>query len=348
MCPTPEDLRNRARWDGAQGSSRQDLLSELSRTSENRCPEQMLTTTGCISPSIMIPEHRLAVLLQQVKKAQITSCMYHHTEASPSLYMDHRCDRETFPTRVVKELGVRPDDGPTEIWITQFSHSGRYLATGGSDGIATIYDTTSWHVTTCAIHDDAITYISWSPDDTMLATASHNCQARLWKFNGDLMATIADFETPVTCVRWSPVGKTIFTGSLSMSKSLCEWSLDGELVYDWGAAARVSGLAISPDMQWLVATDVSNLVHVYSYANHQLEYKIDLHSKASSVNINQDSTQMLLGLDTGECRLIDIETREVLKTFEGFKAGEFVIQSNFGGANESFVICGSEGESSYS
>lgn len=58
MCQSTDDLKSKAEWDGAHGQSRQQLLSELSKL---------------ISPSVMIPEHRLAVLLQQVCSFSLTT-----------------------------------------------------------------------------------------------------------------------------------------------------------------------------------------------------------------------------------------------------------------------------------
>lgn len=70
MCQNPRDLFHAARWDGAAGTSRRTLLSKLSRF---------------ISPSVMLPEHRLAVLLQQVKYYQNSACLYHTNPRGSSL-----------------------------------------------------------------------------------------------------------------------------------------------------------------------------------------------------------------------------------------------------------------------
>jgi len=46
----------------------------------------------------------------------------------------------------------------------------------------------------------------------------------------------------------------------------------------------------------------------------------------------------------GEAQLIDIATRDTIQKYRGHSGGEYTIRSGFGGANESFVISGSEGE----
>ena len=125
----------------------------------------------------MLPEHRLAILLSQVKRSQISNCLYHNTIASPSLYQDHRCDRNNFPVRAYLDLERQGG----QIWQVVFSHDGSRLASAGSDGTVVIYDVSSFEVLhTLAEHESGVCSISWSPDDTWLVTGSTDKHARLW------------------------------------------------------------------------------------------------------------------------------------------------------------------------
>ena len=125
----------------------------------------------------MLPEHRLAVLLQQVKRGQIANCIYHNTAASPSLYQDHSCDRSDFPRIPYLELSKHSG----EVWEVVFSHDGKYLASCGEDGTAIIYNVDTFNVVhTLADHEDGVGSMSWSPDDSMIVTCSRDKKARLW------------------------------------------------------------------------------------------------------------------------------------------------------------------------
>lgn len=161
---------------------------------------------------------------------------------------------------------------------------------------------------------------------------------------GEVMRTLPRFEEPVSSCVWAPDGQTFVTGSLYKEKNLCQWDLDGNLVYDWGRSHRVQDLAVSPDGNRMVAMDNANHLHVYNFVTRELEYEMDLKVKLSSVSISQDSRYILVSKTDGEARMIDIETHEPTKNFVGQKGGEFVIRSTFGGANESFVVSGSEGK----
>ena len=125
----------------------------------------------------MLPEHRLAILLQQVKQNQIANCLYHNTATSPSLYQDHTCDRNNFPVRTVIELTKHNN----EVWDVQFSHDGTKLASCGGDGSVIIYEVGTWTVLqNLADHEEGVGSCAWSPDDSMIVTCSQDKRARLW------------------------------------------------------------------------------------------------------------------------------------------------------------------------
>src|ERR1700761_2205349 len=128
----------------------------------------------------MIPEHRLGVLLHDVKQGWIENCLYHNTAESPSLYVDHMCDRDDFLMRTIHRL----EDHEDEVWYISFSNDGRKLATAGKDRTVHIYDWThAWaRLFELADHDAGVCYVSWSPDDSKLITCTRepDNMARIW------------------------------------------------------------------------------------------------------------------------------------------------------------------------
>lgn len=136
----------------------------------------LTVSTESISSSVMIPDHRLATLLDQVKQSQISKCVYHNPTTPPSLFSDHVCDRSQFPLQAILTL---PQSD--EIWYLEFSHDGRRLATSGQDSTVTVYDTLDFEVRyTLTDHTKPIAYVSWSPDDSKLVSCSHDHTAKLW------------------------------------------------------------------------------------------------------------------------------------------------------------------------
>ncbi|KZF20200.1 WD40 domain-containing protein [Xylona heveae TC161] len=324
MCQSAEDLKEQASWDGAAGASRHILLSELSKS---------------ISPSVMIPEHRLAVLLNQVKQHQISNCLYHNTASSPSLYSDHSCDRSQFPLRTTAELQQHTD----EVWFLEFSHDGTKLATASKDRTVVVYDTRSWEpIHVLCEHTDPVAYVAWSPDDSKLITCSHDRKARLWDMStGTCSLTINHHNEPVTTASWAPDGQVFVTGSLDSQLSLCVWDLSGNRLHAW-SGYRVQDSAISLDGTKLVTISTEKKIYVYDLEKREELYNLALKAELTCVNISRDSRYLLVNMSDHEIQLIDIETAETVRRYLGQQQGRFVIRSGFGGASENFIISGSE------
>ncbi|KAE8446087.1 hypothetical protein EG329_012595 [Mollisiaceae sp. DMI_Dod_QoI] len=326
MCQSTEDLKAKAEWDGAEGKSRHHLLSELSK---------------CISPSVMLPERRLAILLQQVKRHQISNCLYHNTASSPSLYQDHNCDRNLFPVHPVLEL----DKHTGEVWHVKFSNDGSKLATCGKDGTCLIYEVGSFDVLQClAMPETGIASVAWSPDDSMIVTCQLDYYAILWEVNtGKPIVKLPRFEQPVGACVWAPDGRSFVTGVLDKERNLCQWNTRGELIFDWGQTHRIQDLAVSPNGRHLVAMTNEKMIYVYNFITRDLEYELDMETAMCSVSISQDGRYLLVNKVDGEARILDLETRETVQVFRSDETGgKYIIRATYGGANESFVIVGSE------
>ena len=135
MCTDAADLRQKAGWDGAHGSSRRRLLVNVQSEStlyQNLQETYRLSNLGYIPSSLMIPPRRFVTLLDQARLHQISQCIYHNAPITPqhfSLYADHTCDTDLFPRITTTILQVHTD----EVWSLEWSHSGRYLASASKD-----------------------------------------------------------------------------------------------------------------------------------------------------------------------------------------------------------------------
>jgi WD40 repeat protein len=310
----------------------------------------------------MIPEHRLAVLLDQLKDSWISNCLHHNTATSPSLYVDHSCEREAFPLKAAIELRDHTD----EVWFLRFSHDGKKLATTSKDATIIIYETATYTILhKLTDHESGVCYVAWSPDDTKLISCGQALDntARLWDTKvsglsggcrvllifmqtGRLMTTLNEFSYAVTSAAWAPNGESFMIGSQDAPLGLCLWNLQGEKVYGWTEDhPRVHDLAISPDGHRLVVL-LKNRILVYDFATREklCEWALD-DVELTSVNISQDSRHMLISMNDNKIRVMDIDTGDVVQTFTGHSQVTYIIRSSFGGANENFVVSGSEGMS---
>lgn len=308
----------------------------------------------------MIPDHRLAVLMDQIKQSQIAKCLYHNPSTSPSLFSDHMCDRTQFPLQTAFELNQ--SDG--EVYFVEFSHDGKRLAASGADAVTVIYDTSTFQVRhTLREHTAPVVQLAWSPDDTRLITCSQDNKARVWdasvrspcavvsarnlltflRQTGMCLLQIDHHNQPVSTACWAPDGETFVTGSLDKQSQLCVWTLDGRPSYSWAIDYRVQDCAISRDGQRMVTISPERQIFVYNFVTREEEYSILLRSKMTCLSISQDSKYILVNLADNEVQLIDVETAEIVRRFLGQKQGTFMIRSSFGGADENLIISGSEG-----
>lgn len=323
----------------------------------------------------MIPEHRLATLFSTVQQEQLLQCQYHNTAAQPSLYTDHECVEDDFPLQTLTELRNHTD----EVWFLEYSHDGMLLATAGKDGLVTVYDTTRWEV----LHEfreherNAITpesqgvcYVAFSPDDEYLVTCSMNCEFVVMDVrDGRVVAKADHFDYPVSAAAWLPDSQTLVVGTQSSTKPLGLYSMRSPSSSSSGVIRnneihawldppydpkskenppffRVADVAVSADGSRMAATTTNNRIMVYDLHSRAKIATWSMEDKLTSINYSRDGSVILITMNAGKVWALDSVTGEPIMKYKGAKQEKYVIRSCFGGANENFVLSGSEGVSS--
>ncbi|KAL9098408.1 MAG: hypothetical protein Q9163_005925 [Psora crenata] len=318
--------------------SRQKLLTELSR---------LRSLVGFVSPTAMIPPRRLAALLDQVHRAQVSRCLYHNPlNMRPlSLFVDHMCIENNFPLRTSLELS----QSGREVWFVEFSHNGRFLAASGESSFVIIYNTRTFDVRyRLGEHDNSVVFVSWSPDDSRLITCCQDAKARVWDMaTGRCLQVINHHGQAVTTAAWTPDGNAIVTGSLDRHGQLCLRSVDGHEPFYWPTELRTQDCAITPDGQRLLVMSTDNYITVYNLPTRMEEYSIKVYHRMTCITVSRDSRNMLVNMENDEIHLIDIETANIIRRYTGQQQCGNVIRSAFGGADEGLVISGSSNSKVY-
>jgi hypothetical protein len=97
-----------------------------------------------------------------------------------------------------------------------------------------------------------------------------------------------------------------------------------------------------------LAATTGNHICIYSLDPADGYRKLDdwpMEDKLTSVNFARDG-DLLVSMNEGRIFTMDVTTGDILSRYEGAVQKEYVVRSSFGGANENFVISGSEGKCS--
>jgi len=334
MCSSVEQLRGMAQWDGAAGESRSHVLSALSNS---------------IAPSVMIPEHRLATIFKEFQDVQIEECLYHNTYTQPSLYNDHVCSADDFPLQSVRDL----TEHSAEVWHIAFSPSGKMLASGSADNIVYIYTTADWLpririvVRSMGIVK-GISCLAWSPNEQFLLVCSQSKDLTLWHVSNQArqVATIEDFDQPVTSVAWLPDGQSYIVASHDHIHSLRQYKVGEDkpmhIFTHASEALRVSDLSIPNDGSKVAAITVDKRILIFDLTlpskAKTTEFVMD--QILDSIEFTADGKSLLVGLHNGETLLVESTTGTYEQTYEGSEQADCVIRASFGGANQNFVVRG--------
>lgn len=134
-----------------------------------------------------------------------------------------------------------------------FSPDGRWLASGGTDGVLRLRETTSWTpVAALAEHRSRIDCLAWQPDSSQLVTGSWDQTFRIWRISdGTSIPVVAHAGRKVYCVAWNPDGKSFATGG--GDNWIKVWDPTGRLIANLvGAPEFPETVCFSPDGAKLV------------------------------------------------------------------------------------------------
>ncbi|PHH53616.1 putative WD repeat-containing protein [Ceratocystis fimbriata CBS 114723] len=331
MCSSPESLKQKGDLPDTVEEARQKLLASISLS---------------ISPSVMLPEQRLATLFSNLVKTQTASCMYHTDTETPSLLEDHECSQDRFPNQIALEL---EDLSCDEVWQVKFNNSGTQLAACGKTGRLVIWDTADFRVVqNLVLHETGIENISWSPNDTKLVTCSVDKTAKLLDATtGNTIRKLLSLSAEISSCVWAPDGQSFVISSLDKDKPLVTFNSAGDIISEWDKGHRVQDMCLSADGRYIVALNNYKHIYVYNRESTLLVNSYQLSFTPLSIATGSHPDQLLINSQLGEVHCVDLMTGVLLRTYVGHTASEYIIRTNFGGANEGYVVSGSDDKMIY-
>ncbi|KAK6937702.1 WD40 repeat [Dillenia turbinata] len=305
----------------------------------------LMELENLLPPPITLPEKRLEKLVETAVTSQLESCMYHNSFDTISLYEDHCCSRDQIPTEIVQIL----TDHKNEVWFVQFSNKGEFLASSSSDCTAIIWKVleddrlTLKH--TLRSHQNPVSFVAWSPDDTMLLTCGNVEVAKLWDVEvGTCLRTFGDQGFTVSSCAWFPDSKRLVCGSSNPEKGIYMWDCEGNEIKKWKGTRmpKVLDLAVTPDGEYLISIFSDKEIRILN-VNTNAERVISEEHPITSLSVSTDSNFLIVNLNSQEIHMWDVAGKwEKPLKYLGHKQHKYVIRSCFGGLNCSFIASGSE------
>ncbi|GJP34973.1 hypothetical protein CLOM_g19446 [Closterium sp. NIES-68] len=347
LCAGPEDLKARSGWSGAGSESRGSVLKVVQ---------------ALLPASVMVPERRLEQLLESTVEMGRERCHYHNVcDEALSLFTDHSCGREMVPTVTTQVLEQHED----EVWCVQFSHDGTRLATASKDHTAIVWqilDSFSHRrLHTLSGHSLPLSYVAWSPDDSLLLTAGNDPYVCLWDAaTGQLLRTFNKHQDAISACAWFPCGRRFLSASAVNDRTVCVWGVEGGELASWSGVGRhlweqegadfprINDLAISSDCSHVVSVCNEKEIRVHELPS-GAPHVVKETKSITSLSMSVDGRWVLVNLSSGDIHLWSIQDICAAKppdkpafSYSGQVQGRFVIRSCFGGHDQRFIISGSE------
>lgn len=368
LCPVSGEAGSRSAWLGGGKAQRGQVLAQL----QARLP-----------PSLIIPDGRLEQLVEQALSLQVSRCQYHNAvDVQLSLFSDYHAGIESLPTQLVQVLEHHED----EVWHVAFSHDGSMLASASKDRTAMVFQVSPRGVVggepLRLRHPLPVSFLSWSPNDEYLLTASDDC-LRLWHTRSGETLHAFNVQREVKAAAWFPDSHSFACGGVD--KTLHVFDVEGVELQRLRRPHCIIDLAVSPDGRLLLEANNQRQVHIIRLSDWREGVIQEPRSgpAITSIALSPDGTALLVSLNAHTLHLWHIGAAVAAAAISAVDApagpqphalplgkggdastaeepfpvpdkpmmeylvndgrtGRFILSSGFGGSEGSFVVHGSE------
>ena len=296
------------------------LFSRQSKVNEQTASVRELSASAINNLSID-PERSILLALQAVD-INIQNGQPVLIEAQDALH------RSIQSSRVLATLS----DSTLQIDGIAYNHAGTQLAWISDDGTLKIWDvSTAKELLTLHAGIPTINVprkISFSPDDTRVATPAGEHSAKIWDVvSGKLLLTLVGHTDEVTSASFSSDGKRIATSSGDGTSKVWDAATGKELLTLTGQNESVNDIAFSPDGMYLATAGEDGTAIIWDAASGKALYTLPSVNGVTSVAFSLDGKTLATGGYDTTWKLWDVSTGQKLLT--GFGHASNVVDISF-------------------
>ena len=168
-------------------------------------------------------------------------------------------------------------------------------------------------------HTDGVRSVVFSPDGTMLASASYDETIKLWDVESrEEIATLEGHTDWVRSVVFSPDGTLLASASWDNTVKLWDGATRAEIATLKGHTEAVSSVVFSPDGTRLASASRDNTVKLWDVASRAEIATLEGHTSwVNSVVFSPDGTRLASGSDDETIKLWDGATGRNIASFYG-------------------------------
>ncbi|MDG4830309.1 pentapeptide repeat-containing protein [Solwaraspora sp. WMMD1047] len=200
-----------------------------------------------------------------------------------------------------------------------FSPDGALLAIGRGNAVELIDRTRNQTVGLLTGHTDSVTAVAFSPDGTLLTTASWDNTARIWDpTTGDHHTTLTGHTSAVNAVAFSPDGTLLTTASRDGTARIWDPTTGDHHTTLTGHTDSVNAVVFSPDGALLATASWDNTARIWDPTTGDHHTTLTGHtSTVNAVAFSPDGTLLTTASYDGTARIWDPTTGDHHTTLTG-------------------------------